>query len=448
MKRTFIFLLTLMMLLNSTSLCIANPEPQATTAPPAVSISLPELAAKSAVLINQDTGRILFDKNAYQKQYPASITKIMTALLALQNENLDSIITVGKEVDLAPMDGSRAGLKPGQKISLRDLLRALLLPSGNDAAYTVSVHIARKVANNQSMNIDASVDYFVSLMNNKVNELGLTNTHFINPDGYPDENHYTTAYDLALISREAMQNPFFREVVKTQSYTFKTDENKETTWPNRNLLIRSKSKYYLPEATGIKTGHTSVAGYCLISSATKNNMNLIAVVLNSSEPGRWIDSKKLLEYGFMNFQSYQLLKKNQAVKTIRLKNQSLFDPGQLDLIPAKDFTEILRKDEVPKMLQTITWNKELLAPPLQPGSEERLLAPLHEGQTVGKVVIQVDGETIAESELLAARTVKQNIISLITSKKVIPYTIAAGLVILVVAILAFRQIISKKKQKY
>ncbi len=453
MKRIFVLLLALLICLNTTTLLAANPEPQSATAESAVSISLPDLEAKSAALINQDTGRILFNKNAHQKQYPASTTKIMTALLAMQNENLDATITVGKEVNLAPIDGSKAGLKPGQKISLRDLLRALLLPSGNDAAYTVSVYIARKVKNDQSMNISDSQDYFVVLMNNKAKEMGLKNTAFTNPHGYPDENHYTTAYDLALIAREAMQNPFFREVVKTESYALKTDENlnanKEanntTVWYNRNLLIRPKSKYYFPDATGIKTGHTSVAGSCLVSSGTKHNMNLIAVVLNSSEPGRWIDSKKLLEYGFTNFQSYQLLKKNHAVKSIRLKNQSLFDPGQLDLVPAKDFTEILRKDEVPKLLQTIAWNKELLAPSLQADGEERLLAPLYEGQPVGKVVFQVDGKTIAESDLLAARTVKQNIISLVTSKKVIPYTIAAGLIILVVAILVFRQIISRKK---
>lgn len=294
---------------TSTPVSTSTPEP--VTATPddlsAARLGQPsmDLVAQSAVMIDAATGDILYDKNAHQRMYPASTTKIMTALLALKYFNLDEIIQVREESNLTwmseRMNAQKAGLFYGQELTMKELLYGLLLASGSDAAFTIAVNVARRESGETFMDDEQAIAYFSDLMNQQAAVIGATHTNFTNPDGIQDPNHYTTANDLAIIAQHAMQDPQFREIVATTVY--ETAEIITAAggifsrfWENTNRLIQPQDEQYYPLANGIKTGTTPEAGHCLVSSASVGNNLIIAVVLGSTEVGVWSDSIKLLDY--------------------------------------------------------------------------------------------------------------------------------------------------------
>jgi D-alanyl-D-alanine carboxypeptidase (penicillin-binding protein 5/6) len=382
----------------------------------------PVLDAEGAILIEQETGKILFEKNKDKQLYPASTTKILTALLAIENGNLNEIVTVGNEANLAPGDGSIACLDLGEKISLKNLITGLMVASGNDAALTIGAHIGRIKEGDPSMEYQEALNKFCGMMNARANQLGATNSHFSNPHGYHDQEHYTTAHDLALIAREAMKHDFFREVIQKTLVEYpdwndvdKNDPSKKQIryWLNKNrLLDKNNKKCYYPFATGIKTGYTSNAMHCLVSSATKDGINLIAVILKSTKDGQWADSQKLLEYGFTNFQFYELLKEGQVLHTTEVKDHASEDSGKLEIIATKGIRDIIRKDDINKIEKTIEWHY------IDQNNQLLLEAPIAKGQVLGKVVYKLNGSVIGESDLLAAREVmkKKTIIDIVTPK--------------------------------
>jgi D-alanyl-D-alanine carboxypeptidase (penicillin-binding protein 5/6) len=263
------------------------------------------LAARSAVLTDGD-GNVLFSLHEDEKSYPASTTKVLTALVALENGNLDDKVRVGDEANLIQPGSSVAGLRYGETLTFRQLLNALLIPSGNDAAYVIAAYIGRKTSNDPALDYRDAVNEFVSLMNERAGELGAERSHFANPDGYPDENHYTTAADMARIAREAMRNGEFRKIVATKQYKLPdiqvTDKDgnkkkKSRVLDNTNNLLYDSKPCFLDSCTGVKTGHTDDAGYCLVSSAEENGRAVFAVVLGSTEEGVWEDSRTLLQWG-------------------------------------------------------------------------------------------------------------------------------------------------------
>lgn len=259
----------------------------------------PKLEAWAGILIDRDSGAVLYAKNAGCRLYPASTTKILTALLALEHSRLDEQIIVGPEVSLIPADASRAGLQVGDRLTLKELLYALMLPSGSDAAYVLAVHVGGEGQNN--LTGKEAMANFAGMMNRRAAALGACDSHFVNPDGFHAPDHYSTPYDMALIAREAMKNPSFREVVATPEYSLRGNlaSPAKSKWENTNKLLNSKSPYYMPEADGIKTGTTRQAGYCLISSASRGDKNLIAVILRSNETELYKDSRRFLEFGFL-----------------------------------------------------------------------------------------------------------------------------------------------------
>lgn len=389
-----------------------------TTQPPTASEIL-NLDAEGAVLIEQETGKVLYEKNKDEKLYPASTTKILTALLAIENGNLDEIVTVGNEANLAPRDSSLACIDIGEQITLKDLLVGLLVSSGNDAALTIGAHIGRIVAGNPALPYNQALDKFYELMNKRAADLGATNSHFVNPHGYHNKDHYTTAYDLALIAREAMKHEAFREIVKITYREYpdwnevdKNDPSKKATryWVNKNRLLDEKSEYYYPYATGIKTGYTSYSGHCLVSSATKDGLSLIAVVLKSTRDGQWLDSIKLLEYGFEHYTIYEPLKQGQVVATTQVSNHASEDPGAVDIVAAQGFRDVIAKEDVNNIQQNIEWYYT------DENNQLHLEAPVYKGQVVGKLTYTLNGKTIGESDLIAARGIerKKTIIDMIT----------------------------------
>ncbi len=238
----------------------------------------PKVEAEAAVLMVAGTQRILYAINPDAIMYPASTTKIITALTALEKGKAESVVTISGSA--AVCDGSSLELKPGDRLRLRDLLYGMMLVSGNDAAEAVAEHIA------------GSVPAFVALMNAKAQQLGAANTHFSNPHGLPDPaNHYTTAKDLAVITSQALQNPEFRKIVATRDYAVPLLNRPPLQISNTNKLLKS-----YPGADGVKTGYTEAAGDCLVASARRGSVTLVVVLLNDDE--RWTDASNLLDYGF------------------------------------------------------------------------------------------------------------------------------------------------------
>ena len=238
------------------------------------------LAAQSAALVDSYSGEFLYTKNADAKQYPASSTKILTALIVIEAGNLDQLVTVAPED--TKVEPSSLDLKPGQQFTRRQMLFGMLLKSAND----VAMCLARDNA--------GSVAAFAEKMDLRAAELGATNSHFVNPHGLHDPNHYTTAHDLVLIARAAMQQPLFRQIVSTIYYTWRTPNGEVDELRNHNRLLR-----HFAGCNGLKTGYTRAAQQVLVSSALRGGHEVISVVLHTDKPGIWVDSKTLLTYGLI-----------------------------------------------------------------------------------------------------------------------------------------------------
>jgi len=320
----------------------------------------PSITAAAAILFENTTGTVLYGREEHRPRAPASITKVMTALLALEQGRLSDTVTVSKKA--ASIRGSSAYLHTGQKILLEDLLYAMLLRSGNDAAYAVAEHIG------------GNIDNFLEMMNTRARELGAGRTHFANPHGLDAPGHYSTAFDLAMISRVALLYNKFAEIVGTIHYTY---EEGGVVWKNTNRLLWSYAG-----TEGIKTGTTGQAGNCLAAAATRDGRQLITVVLGSRN--RWNDSVKLLEYGFDRFRLVTVAKEGEALAVIRPAGSR--EP--LTLVPESDI-KVIVKTSLPGVIST---RLQL----------ENIKLPVHRRQRLGICEVFVDGVKAADIPLIAA----------------------------------------------
>ena len=249
-----------------------------------------ETSATSAILMDMDCGRILYSKDIHNKRSVASISKIMTAILAVESGKLNDVVTIGEEINDAY--GSGIYIKIDEQMKLEDLVYGLMLRSGNDAALAIAKYVG------------GTVDNFVVMMNNKAKEIGMTNTIFNNPSGLDeDKGNYSTAYDMAILTSYAMKNKDFAKIVGTKTHTVKTNAN-VYSWINKNKLLFSKD--YI---TGGKTGYTEIAKRTLVSTASKDNLNLVVVTLNDGND--WADHTSLYEEAFNTFKNYQILNKGE-----------------------------------------------------------------------------------------------------------------------------------------
>ena len=355
--------------------------------------SLPSVYSPACILIDADSGKILYSKNANTKMYPASTTKIMTAILTLENCKLDDVaIASHNAVYSIPYGYSVATIQEGEELTIEQLLNVLLIPSANDAAVVLAEHIA------------GSVETFSDMMNSKAVELGCKNTHFVNPNGIHDEEHYSTAYDLALIGKYAMQFDTFRTIVQKTSYSLpKTNkyDKEDRLFNTTNDLIKknyssSPTNYYYQYATGAKTGYTDAAKSCIVATATKDDISLIAVVLHSETTAeglsqRALDCKTLFEYGFNNYSIKSIAEKDSVAEQISVKN-STKETESLDLLYSDDLSGLV-PDDVD--ISTITPNIKLT---------ENLSAPILEGTNLGTITYTIDGFDYS-CNLIASHTV-------------------------------------------
>ena len=345
-----------------------------------------KISSESAILIDSLTGTTLYEKNADKKMYPASTTKILTAILAIEKGNLQDQITVTKkEATSLPAGYSTAYLATGEQITVLQALEVLLIHSANEAGDVLADYVS------------GSVDEFVKLMNEKATELGCT--HFVNTNGIHDDNHYTTAKDLATIAKYCMKNETFRQIVSMKSCTIpKTNKSAKRTYTNTNGLLNKDSKFYLKDCIGIKTGFTSQAKNCLVSACNKNGLELIAVVLGSPTPKnsttstRYDDSINLYNYGYSNYTTKKVASKDDIIYSIDIYNANK-ETKNLDLKLANDVTALT------KVNSNITYTINLT---------ENTKAPIAENDVIGTITYQADGIKVTENLLATHDVIEKN----------------------------------------
>lgn len=339
------------------------------------------------------TGKILYEKNAREKRYPASTTKIMTAILALEHRSLTDTLAVSYDaISTVPAGYSHANLQLDEVLTMEQLLNVLLIPSANDAANVIAEDIA------------GSVESFASMMNTKAREIGCENTNFVNPNGVHNENHYSTAYDLALIGRYAMKNDIFRKIVSTVRYTLPTTnkyDKENRTFVNTNRLVNEKSNQYYKYTTGIKTGYTDAAGNCIVASAKKDDMELICVIMGAgsdltTDTNKFDDCISLFNYGFGNYKYETLCNANDVFRVVSPRNASK-DTKSLN---------VLFETDIDALVDANTVSTDLLP---EVHLDDNLKAPITKGSVVGSVSYTIDGinyttNLIAGQDILANST--------------------------------------------
>lgn len=297
----------------------------------------PDVASEAAVVMEADTGTVLYDKNMNQACYPASITKIMTALLTLENSTLSEMVTFSDNaVFSVPRNSSHIAITPGEEITVENCLYGLMLASANEVANALAEHVS------------GSVETFADLMNQRAKELGATGTHFNNANGLPDDNHYTTCYDMAMISRAAINNETFVKIDSTTSYFIPPTNLQSESRPVNSLhplLINGSSHY--EGCFGGKTGYTSVAGNTLVTFAKRDGMTLICVVMRSDAENIYKDSAALLDYGFENFQRMNIsqyeTRFNFSAEEMFQSSSSIFENSYPEIEVNKDGVIVLPK---------------------------------------------------------------------------------------------------------
>ena len=255
------------------------------------------ITAKYAIVYDIETNEILYLKgSADTKIYPASITKLFSAFVALQYLDVDTVIQAGNEIDYVKNGSSLANIEKGQKLTVESLIYGMLLPSGNDAAYVIAVAAGRAISGNSRISSDEAVSVFVNEMNRQAKILGMTNTNFINPDGFHDDNHYTSLIDIVIAAKVVLNNSIISNCVKTQNVDIVYTSGETRQWENTNLLIDPTSEYYCEDAIGMKTGYTLEAGNCLLSAFKNKNSTYVIGTFNCDDTNsRFEDAKKLYE---------------------------------------------------------------------------------------------------------------------------------------------------------
>ena len=357
----------------------------------AARVTDPDVEAKAALLIDQKTGAVIYALNEHDELYPASLTKIMTCLLVLEAVD-EGRLKLSQEITATPTaleglaeDGSTAGIEAGETLTVEELLYCLMVVSANEAGAI----LAEKIS--------GTVESFVDRMNAKARELGCENTHFMNPHGYHDSQHYTSAWDLYLITKAALEHPMFMTVCDASSHTVPaTNLSPERQLNNTNFLIRSGREYYNADVHGVKTGSHSQAGNCLVTTAQHASMDLLCVILGADrtqdQKGIWwtysfVYTDKLYNWAFDNFSYQVILKEDDVAGEAPV---SLSSTDHVTLRPEKAVELLLPKGVKPEDLEkTVT----LKSDPAE--------APIAEGDVLGSMTITLDGEELAEVDLLA-----------------------------------------------
>lgn len=345
-----------------------------------------ELSSPNAILIELQSGQILYEKDANSLVYPASTTKILTAIMALENCDVYENITASYNAVMSvPYDGTTAAIQVGETWTVKQLVEAMMVCSANEAANILAEHMG------------GNIDSFATMMNTRAKELGAKSTNFVNANGLHDDKHHTTVYDMAMITRHGMLNiPEFKKAAALTKFSLPNTSiyNKgDRTFINTNKLIIPNSSYYYQYATGIKTGYTSKALNCIVASAEKDGVSLIAVVFGASDASiRTADTKALFEYGFEQLKAERFLSKGDIVENVKI-------PG------AKTENNILSAVSSSNVVLTIPIDKNVSDYTPEISLNKNLKAPINSGDTVGTITYNVEGNTY-NYKLLASNNIE------------------------------------------
>ena len=350
-----------------------------------------ELNARIALIYDRASDRVLYEKNGDKQTPMASTTKIMTAIVVLENTDLKEVVTIDSKS--AAIGGSRLGLKKDDKVTINDLLYGLMLRSGNDAASALAIYVGGSIQN------------FADMMNNKAEELGLTNTHFVVPHGLDNEGHYTTAYELAKITDYALKNETFKKIVSTSSTTISINGNLKQI-NNTNKLLNSVSGVY-----GVKTGFTNGAGRCLVTAWEKNDMDIITVIIGADTNNlRTTDTKKLIEYVEKN---YELVNIKEIIEE-EFEKWKKINTGRI-------FVEKGSKNSVELLLEEMNFENMIINKTdinkidIKTDMLYSLKAPVKQNEIIGTLEVLVDGENISTLEIYNKEEIrKKEIIDYLT----------------------------------
>lgn len=367
-----------------------------------------QIYADTYLLVSLDNDTVIFEKNADKKNAPASLTKIITASIVIEKcPDLNQKI----KIERAPLEllygtgSSMAGLVPGEELSIKDLLYCLMVRSGNDAANILADYIG-----------NGSIPAFVDMMNDLAKRLGCKNTHFANPHGLDDPNHYTTARDLLTFTKYALSLPHFEEITSTLHYKIPaTSKSPERNLHNTNhLMNKAFADYYSPYAKGIKTGTTDNAGRCVISKGTGNGYNYLAVVMGSpfknidddpiEENCAFVDCKTMFDWVFKNIELQAVASPNQIVDEI-----------PIELSFEKDFLTLVPQEEVLALVPKGTDGGGVLIEPIKDSIAQDVKAPIEKGQVLGQARVLYAGSEIARVNLVASETIDRNPILFLAS---------------------------------
>lgn len=381
----------------------------------------PELQAQSAYLKDRTTGTVLLNINSGDRRYPASTTKVMTALLVLENAKLDDTVTIAEE-DFTALDENSmtAGLEVGETLTVQDMLACLLLPSANECAYALARHVS------------GSVDSFVELMNTRAKELGCKNTNFVNPCGLHDDNHYTTAYDLSLIFDAALQLPDFVEIAGSTTWELPATNMQEArTIESTDELANANGPVYVEGVQAAKTGYTEAAGRCLVAAAAQSDMNLMGVVLGapntdsgSGVTASFVDMYTMFMWGFEAWQSGAVISEGADLGTAPVAQSS--DGDEVGLVALEAFNATVPIDtKTSDLTITPTWKEELTA-------------PISATQELGTVTVSLDGQELGTVKVGAATTMRASLFAKIGAFLSSPFNIIISILVIALAgILAY-----------
>ncbi|MCL2406506.1 MAG: hypothetical protein FWC95_01115 [Defluviitaleaceae bacterium] len=411
--------------------------------------AVPEIAAQRAVLMDAETGIVAFGYNEHARMYPAGLTAIITALVVLDFFEPSDVLIAGNEINQTPQGAARTHHTVGEEVTVAELIRATFFLSGADSANILAINVARSYYGESDVTWVRAERRFATLMNTKARELGAFNSSFVNAQGAHNINHVTTAYDMALIVRGAMQNPFLRQV------------SGETTWMRghtrhtRNELIRSASEFFYPYATGMRTGVTAAAGDTLAATARQGDRELIAIIGNSPDPGRWHDATALFEYGFNFFDTFTFAYAGDYVYQIGMYNPRRQDPYIMYLSITEGVRYFMSTDMLGNLKRDIVFVEGLIY--LGENGVNLLRAPITEGQVVATITYSVGDRIIYHGSLIAAHSVRERTIisdidyhfdifvGIFFTRSAVPYWIIFALVS-VIAVYVITKVIRRKRQ--
>ncbi|MCL2566279.1 MAG: hypothetical protein FWE24_10840 [Defluviitaleaceae bacterium] len=439
-------------------------------------LAMPEVEGRSLILMEQSTGTVLFDVNPGVRIFPASTTKILTAIVMREHIGPEEIILIGPEVNMTPPGSSRAFLSEGSYISGINLLRGIIVTSGNDTSNVIAAEVARRVSGNAYMLFDEAERIFVDLMNEKARELGAYNSNFMNAHGFHHEQHFSTAMDMAVIARAALSDPLLRQIFAESYYegpgvTGEIPEGMRVSnynWTTGNMLLVEDNAHFFPYATGMRTGFHNHANHALVSSASKDGFDLIAAAFQSRIDVRFRDSIAMFNFGFDNFGFTQIQRDGTVIDNIAFHNPMLGEITHMDVKVVGDYTQILQIREFDRVIPTINYRMSLFHTPTEeelegegddPDPGPRLILPVEEGDVLGEIIYTLNGAEIFRADIVATMTAmprtmetdfyfyRGRFFEFIGSRGAIPIWIGAGIVFLLILRWILRLIRRKKRRK-